>query len=126
MTSKFDSKRVQQQITRVLDEANDNLSQQQLSDISQARMNALRQARAAKSTGVQGAHLNWLKRHYQIAMPVAVAVLLAVLVSYNQINTVPVIPAEMMLGEVPTEELALLEDLEFASWLAEQEQVDVL
>ncbi|MBE1298689.1 MAG: hypothetical protein GJ680_02095 [Alteromonadaceae bacterium] len=126
MTSKFDSERVQQQVTRVLDEANDSLSQQQLSDISQARMNALRLARAAKSTDAQGANLSWLKRHYQLATPVAVAVLLAVLVSYNQINTVPAIPAEMMLGEVPTEELALLEDLEFASWLAEQEQVGVL
>lgn len=126
MTSKFDSKRVQQRVTQVLDEANENLSQQQLSDISQARMNALRQARAAKSTNAKQVNLTWLKKHYQLAKPVAVAVLLAVLVSYNQINTVPAIPAEMMLGEVPTEELALLEDLEFASWLAEQEQVDVL
>jgi hypothetical protein len=46
-----------------------------------------------------------------------------VLVSYKQTPLIPVLPAELLTLDVPLEDLTLLEDLEFADWLAEQQEV---
>lgn len=134
MTSKFDQQDLQKLVSESLDTANDNLTDAQLSDIAQARMNAIRQAkrqlenskttRSKKLTRVLG--LDWLLQHYQLSGTLAVAVVIAVLVSYNQENQVPAIPLALFDNDMPTEELAMLEDLEFANWLAEKEQEGLL
>jgi len=59
--------------------------------------------------------------------PIALAVCLAILVNYlNQpandfgdVVVVQPIPAELFTAQIPTEDIALLQDLEFASWLSE-------
>ena len=127
-----------------LEQANAGLPEEVLSDIAQARMNALRTVRQQEVNGSQKPRfskrltevrdrlryqlsLEQLSLHnIKVTAPVAVAVVVAVLVSYNQNNAVPVLPTELVSGDVPTEELAMLEDLEFASWLAEQQQEGVL
>ena len=118
-----------------LDAANEAMTGEVLSDIAQARMNAIRGAQTHKPTSVLqhglSRILEWIRYDFlvnnaRLAAPLAVAVVVTVLVSYNQNDTVPAIPAEFLTGDVPTEELAMLEDLEFASWLAEQQQEGLL
>ncbi len=132
MASQSDTQKVQKVVAESLDQANASLTESQRADITQARLNAIKLASQQKPSQRWLGRLFeklkpvWLLQNYHLAAPAAVAVIVAVLVSYNQVETVPAIPAELMLGEVPLEELALLEDLEFASWLAEQEQKGAL
>lgn len=122
-----------------LERANGCLSDEVVSDIARARMNAVA---AAKRQGGRTNLNQLIKRRLSVisdwlcsqasvgkitlAAPMAVAVIVTVLVSYNHSNPIPAIPAEIFSGEVPTEELAMLEELEFASWLAEQQQEGLL
>lgn len=145
MTSKFDSnqvglsgaetKDVEKQVISALEQANSRLSDDVLSDIAQARLNALSKAQETGPQSFLIRHMQgmyeWLRydlfvHNYKMAAPLAVAVVVTVLVSYTQDNSVPVLPLELLSGDVPTEELAMLEDLEFANWLAEQQQEGVL
>lgn len=65
---------------------------------------------------------------YRHITPVALAVCLAVLVNYlyqpagldKNLAAIPALPKAMVTDGVPNEELALLQDLEFATWLSEQ------
>lgn len=145
MTSKFDdsqvslsradTKAVEKQVVGALEQANSRLSDDVLSDIAQARLNAIGKAQEINPKPfyiryMQGAY-EWLRydlfvHNYKMAAPLAVAVVVTVLVSYTQDNSVPVLPLELLSGDVPTEELAMLEDLEFANWLAEQQQEGLL
>ena len=120
--------KVEEQVVASLEDANQQLSQEALSDIARARHNALAAARiAAKERHSWFQELKrWqfpgLVNNIKFAAPVALAVTVGLLVSYTNTETIPVLPAEILSGDVPLEELAMLEELEFASWLAEQEQ----
>lgn len=130
------SKQLENRVVDSLEQANAGLSEEVLSDIAQARISAINAARQQQSKAVSLNHWlirsgDWLRHqvslgNYKLAAPVAVAVVVAVLVSYNQNNPIPALPAELLSGDVPTEELAMLEELEFASWLAEQQQEGLL
>ncbi|BDX05679.1 DUF3619 family protein [Planctobacterium marinum] len=131
MTSQSEQDTLNRNVNTLLDEANAKLSDEVLSDITQARLNALHTASAKRDQKNKlPMPIQWWQRMQQEVMthqfryvaPAAVAVIVAVLVSYNQSNTVPVLPEVFFTGDIPGEELALLEDLEFASWLAEQQQ----
>ncbi|WP_199610982.1 hypothetical protein [Flocculibacter collagenilyticus] len=76
--------------------------------------------------------------------PVTLAVCLGILVHYqlgeqhslppssfsedniaaSHVDTIPQLPAELVEEELPLEDLALLQDLEFADWLSEQQNTD--
>lgn len=145
MTPKFDSnqvglsrtetKDVEKQVISTLEQANSGLSDDVLSDIAQARLNALRKAQETSPKPFLTQHIQgmyeWLRydlfvHNYKMAAPLAVAVVVTVLVSYTKDNSVPVLPVEFLSDDVLTEELAMLEDLEFANWLAEQQQEGLL
>lgn len=122
---------VEKNVISALEQSNANMDDAVLSDIAQARLQAIQAAKDGKSGSTisqwLGRAQEWLRYdllvdNYKFATPLAVAVVVTVLVSYNQDNSVPVLPVELLSGDVPTEELAMLEDLEFASWLAEQQQ----
>lgn len=126
---------VEKNIHDALEAANADMMDEVLGDIAQVRMNAIRAAQAQKPKSALNKWLNrtlewgrydFLVDNARVAAPLAVAVVVTLLVSYNQNDTAPVIPAEFLTGDVPTEELAMLEDLEFASWLAEQQQEGLL
>lgn len=116
MTSKFDSdEQVTQHVIAQLDEANAALSDDVLDELRQRRQQALRDARAqvaghSRFKGWQGA----------VVLPAAAVAVFAFL-RYDTGEVIPALPSAALLAEVPAEDLALLEDLEFASWLAEQE-----
>ena len=131
MTSQSEQDKLNSKVNAMLDEANANLSDEVLSDITQARLKVLQIASNGSRKKISAAMpIKWWQRiqrevlihQFRYVAPAAVAVIIAVLVSYNQSNTVPVLPEALLTGDVPAEELAMLEDLEFASWLAEQQQ----
>ena len=62
----------------------------------------------------------------KIGVPVAVAVMIVISVKYVTFETIPELPLAMMATEVPNEDFAMLEDLEFVTWLAENEQSALL
>lgn len=108
------------QVVDALDSSNQQLPQQVRDDIRQARQQALRAARSDKATTPRGFRLEQLA---WVGAPAAVALTITMLVNYPATTELPALPADMLLAEIPTEDLALLEDLEFAQWLAQQQQV---
>lgn len=137
--SAMDNSRVEKTVIESIEQANASLSDDVLSEIAQARINAIKLARQQASDGNLRHRLrrqlsritDWLRQqialdNLTLAAPLAVAVVVTVLVSYDQSNPIPALPAEILAGDVPTEELAMLEELEFASWLAEQQQEGLL
>lgn len=136
-SSQTDTQRVEKAAVEALDTADGDLSEEVLSDIAQARMKAIAAARQKKAgwsrnlirsfdRTIDSVRFSLSLDNYKVAAPLAVAVAVTVLVSYDQNNQIPALPAELLSGDVPTEELAMLEDLEFASWLAEQQQEGLL
>jgi len=141
MTSTFDNKqsqldlneqKIKQKVNSQLDDSIAHLSQQVQGDIAQARMKAL--AKVNTQTGISGTYLFIervknalsLPRLMIVGTPIAAAVVLTFLVKPTSIDSLPEFPMALMSSELPTEDLALLEDLEFVTWLAKNEMDAVL
>lgn len=131
MTSNSEQDKVSRKAVQALERANDRLSDDVLADIHNAREQALNQAqhKPARLRLVQSLLNRWqrmrsevLVHQFRYAAPVAVAVIVAVLVSYDSDKAIPALPEAFLSDDIPGEELAMLEELEFASWLAEQQQ----
>lgn len=116
--------RVEEQVNAALDQSVNNLSDKAVSDITQARyaaLNALHNRPATKSVGAQLMQMV-MQPFPRVALPVAAAVLIAISLNHSVVDPVPALPLAMVTEDVPTEDLALLEDLEFVTWLAQNEQ----
>ena len=125
MTSTSEQHDIEKLINQRLDQANEGLDERVRADISHARMRALRAARQQKSsrTGfISQLISSCVNYKWQLSMPMAVAAAVVILVSYTSRETIPAFPTEMLVADIPTEDLELLEDLEFATWLVQQEQ----
>jgi len=118
-----------QSVNDALDHSVSNLAENTLSDIARVRALALNQSNAqvAAKKSVVDTCVTWLLNPMiNIGVPVAVAVIIAVSVKYVSFETIPELPLAMMATEVPNEDFAMLEDLEFVTWLAENEQSALL
>jgi hypothetical protein len=129
--SEQDTKNVEQLVNAALDQSVSNLSADKVVDISQARhkaINALYQQHSqGQKAGLTVQISQMLMQPFpRVAVPVAAAVLIAVSFNYHSTDVVPALPLAMVTEEVPTEDLTLLEDLEFVTWLAENEQEALL
>lgn len=131
MTSNSEQNEVNRKAVQALEQANDQLSDDVLADIHNARVQALNSAQNQPArwrfwqsflNGWQRLRQDVLVHQFRYAAPAAVAVIVAVLVSYNPDETIPALPEAFLSEDIPGEELAMLEELEFASWLAEQQQ----
>ncbi len=128
---------VEQAVNGALDQSVHNLSDKALGDIYKARhaaLNALKTQHAGQSRQtkkditaqfMQMAMQMAMQPFPRIALPVAAAVLIAITLNVETSDPLPAIPLALVTEDVPTEDLALLEDLKFVTWLAENEQ-DVL
>jgi hypothetical protein len=128
---------VEQAVNTALDQSVHNLSDKALGDIYKARhaaLNALKTQNAGQSRQtkkditaqfMQMAMQMAMQPFPRIALPVAAAVLIAITLNVETSDPLPAIPLALVTEDVPTEDLALLEDLKFVTWLAENEQ-DVL
>ena len=132
MTTPSDDKNLNQTVESLvntgLDNAIENMSSQQQQDIALARKKALIAAQGKGSSRLFDRILGLLPTP-QVMVPVSLAVCLAILVNYLPTNEiVPIgiakiqpLPVEVLDASIPTENLMLLQDLEFAQWLAEQD-----
>jgi len=112
-----------------LDHSVAHLSQNTLSDITRVRAVALSQSNAQTRSrkSVINRCIDWLFNPFiNVGVPIAVAVVIAISVKYASIDAIPELPLAMMATEVPNEDFAMLEDLEFVTWLAENEQSALL
>ena len=100
------------QLNKALDKQNAQLTGQELRDISQVRLNALR----AKKSRIP------VWRNSKMLVPALASVCLLVVILYHPEQGIPPLPREYMSLNVPTEDLALLEDLDFVDWLANNEE----
>lgn len=121
-------KQAEQKVIEALDASVNNMPQKASDDIYQARMKALNAYQnKAKAGSNKGIGATWFSSPFpKVALPVAAAVLVAVSLNYHTTASVPELPLAMMTEEMPTEDLALLEELEFVTWLAENEQQALL
>lgn len=127
MTSTSKQRETEMLINQQLDQESTQLSESVRADIANARMQALRTARENKQKpankfDVSGFMTLLANYKWQLSMPTAVAVAVVILVSYTSRETIPALPSELLVADIPTEDLGLLEELEFATWLAQQEQ----
>jgi hypothetical protein len=99
-----------------------------LSDITQARKQALKYLNEnnRKKSYVDTVK-SWLTLpSITMGLPAALAIMVAISVKYTTLENIPELPLAMMATEVPNEDFAMLEDLEFVIWLAENEQSALL
>ncbi len=118
---------VEQAVNAALDQSVNNLSDKAVGDIFQARHAALNALHAGNvKQGFSAQLMQMVMQPFpRVALPVAAALLIAVTLNVETSDPVPAIPLALVTEDVPTEDLALLEDLEFVTWLAQNEQ-DVL
>lgn len=122
MTLKSEQQPIEQKVVEVLDSAEQGLPVGVKNDLAMARRKAVLQAQRQTSSGSR--LINKLMKpltEIKFAFPAVLAIALLYIINVDQPNSVPTLPANMLSMDLPTEDLALLEDLEFANWLAEQE-----
>jgi hypothetical protein len=116
------SKQKIEQVSRdALDHAVANMPDKTLMELAQIRHIALRTAR---SSDIQTTFINRMSSYLYSPLSgvmITAVVLISVSVNYHNSESIPVIPVAMLNIEVPNEDFALLEDLEFVTWLAENE-----
>lgn len=131
MSTPSEQKDIAQNINAELDRSVASLSQTKINDIVAARTKVLSGAKQA-SHSVGTSLWNVLNPfiNHKILVPSAVAVGAVMLVNYTnlfsthssaELAQVPPLPIEVMDDTIPTEDLLLLQDIEFAYWLAEQD-----
>ena len=123
MTSASEQQQTETIVNQHLDNANQQLPAHVRNDIRRARQRALA-AQTLRKTGYWQRIIDWLSAYkWALSMPTGVAVAVLILVSYNSTHSIEALPMDMLTTDIPSEDLELLEDLEFATWLAEQQEV---
>ncbi len=126
-----DDIRLEKRVVEQLDSAEHALSQDVVNDIAQARVQAVQKARMAKAQKQYKGHassLPWRLPALVLGTPAAVAFVALLLVSYGPNKAIPELPVGVILGDVAVDDLALIndmeftQDLEFADWLAQQNE----
>jgi hypothetical protein len=123
---------IEQHLNQALDQSVARLSLSVQTDITRVRTNALAAAQLKTRKTPIAARIqqkvSQLVTHPfgKVAWPTAAAVLIAIAINHHSPGSVPELPLAMVTSPVPTEELTLLEDLEFVTWLAENEQEALL
>jgi hypothetical protein len=122
MTSPSEHK-AEQKVNAALNASVEQLGQQTQSEIGAARKAALNVLRQPAKPSISEQIGQWISQPFsKVAFPVAAVVLIGVSLNYNATPTLPPLPLAMVGQAVPTEDLSLLENLEFVTWLAENEQ----
>jgi len=116
-------------VNNALNHSVNSLTKETLADIASVRTQAL------KNNDVKGNFKDLLISSFakylgspkiHIGVPVAGAIIIGISVKYARVEAIPELPIAMMVANLPTEDFAMLEDLEFVTWLAENEQSTLL
>ncbi len=128
LPSDNDSGHVEQRINQALDHSVEQLPQTTKDSLYKARLTAL----SAMHNKAKPKNLSWQIRQLiahplpKVAVPVTAALLVALSWQYGTVESVPQLPIAMMSEDMPSEDLALLEDLEFVTWLAQEQAAAAL
>jgi hypothetical protein len=120
--SQSDDKKLEQHVNALLEDENQNLSVQVCSDITRARVQALNKAKDKDQKHSLIERL-FSKQSWLVAAPLALSAVLMVLVNIGSGDKLPPLPLTLFSQDIPVEDLAMLEELEFATWLAEQKDM---
>lgn len=127
-----DEAQVKSVVNEQLDASINNLDKSTLADIAQVRTIALKNmAKRKKYTSYRQLFLRFVDdlSHYSVTpwlTSFAAVLMIVISVNYLSVEAIPELPLAMMDSELPSEDLALLEDLEFLTWLAKNEMDAVL
>jgi len=117
--------KIEQLSREALNYSVETLSDETLTDLAQVRHAALRAARADSH---ERTFFDKLQSYLTLGLTlplsrvmIAAAVLITVSVNYHNTESIPALPMAMVGAKMPYEDLALLEDLEFVTWLAENQ-----
>lgn len=112
-----------QKVNKALDNSVAQMSSETSVQLSNIRQAALRHAKHKVKRAKPGLFKEMkLNPFFQLSLPVAAAVLVVVSLNKYSNETIPALPLAMTTSQMPAEDLALLKDLEFVTWLAENEQ----
>lgn len=111
-------------LNQALDASVKNLSASVVADLEKARNTALMKSAVGSEKTSIFTLLNLMFNNmmFKVAAPIAAVILISLTTINQPKSIVPEIPLAMMSVQVPTEDLMLLEELEFITWLAENEQ----
>jgi len=118
-----------QSVNSALNHSVDTLPESTLTDIARVRALALnsKNVQLNLQKSILDTIIAWLfNPMFKIGVPVAAAITIFISVNYVSVDTIPELPLAMMAADIPTEDFAMLEDLEFITWLAENEQSTLL
>lgn len=118
--SQSDDKKLELQVNALLEDKNQNLSAQACSDITRARVQALSKIKRDKYSPFERL---FSKQSWLVVAPLALSAVLMVIVNFGSGDTLPPLPSNLFVQDIPVEDLAMLEELEFATWLAEQKEM---
>ncbi|WDE03730.1 hypothetical protein SG34_020435 [Thalassomonas viridans] len=114
---------VSRQVNRALDSSVANMSAKTSAELAEVRRQALKHLDRGAATAKSGLFETFrFKPFFQLAVPVAAVALVVVSLQPYSDNAIPALPLAMTTSQMPAEDLALLQDLEFVTWLAENEQ----
>ncbi|SFD53868.1 hypothetical protein [Pseudoalteromonas denitrificans] len=111
-------------INTALDKNIIDMPEQVLSDIAQVRKLALNKSKLkSKKTLLSESFEAFFSGSFlKVSAPIAAMILISLSVTTNNKQDIPQLPSAMISNDIPTEDLALLEELEFVTWLAENEK----
>jgi len=118
-----------QSVNNALNHSVNTLPESTLSDIARVRTLALNSTNIQMNSQktIYDTFIAWLfNPMINIGVPVVAAITIAISVKYVSVEAIPELPLAMMAADVPTEDFAMLEDLEFVTWLAKNEQSTLL
>jgi len=118
-----------QSINNALNHSVNTLPESTLADLARIRALALNSKNVQMSSKkpVVDTIIAWLfNPMFKIGVPVAAAITIFISVNYVSVEAIPELPLAMMAADIPTEDFAMLEDLEFITWLAKNEQSTLL
>lgn len=114
-----------QTVNDALNHSVNSLTKNTLTDIANVRERALNNKKV--KTSLSNLIFNSFSQFIfnpklQVGVPIVAAIFIAIWIRQSRIEALPELPVAMMEANVPTEDFAMLEDLEFVTWLAENEQ----
>jgi hypothetical protein len=110
-------------LNEALDNSVNNMHKSVLTDLAQARNIALMQCNKSldKESFFTLPEILFNSPLFKVTAPIAVVVLISLSITSQVEESVPQIPSAMVNSGIPSEDLALLDELEFITWLAENE-----
>lgn len=118
-----------QSVNNALNHSVNTLPESTLTDIARVRALALnsKNVQLNPQKSIVDTLIAWLfNPMFKIGVPVAAVITIFISVNYASVEVIPELPLAMMAADVPTEDFAMLEDLEFITWLAKNEQSTLL